>query len=67
MLLKDLTCCNCHKDYDVTDFGTSFLLQKLTENHCNDGESIESDELKCPYCGSTSYEERYFDRLWEED
>jgi hypothetical protein len=33
--------------------------------HYNDKE-IESDEIKCPQCGSVSYSERYFDDPWDE-
>jgi DNA-directed RNA polymerase subunit RPC12/RpoP len=67
MLCLDLTCRTCGRDYDVEDFGTSFLIHKLTENHCDDGEPIESDELKCPYCGAISYDERHVDDIWEDD
>lgn len=68
MLLLDLHCTNCHKDYNVVDFGTSYLIHPLNENnHHETGEEIDTDELKCPYCGSISYEERYIDNNWEED
>ena len=66
MLLRDLTCCNCHKDYDVVDMGTVFLIKKLDENH-RVVEENENDELLCPYCNSPSYEERYIDDIWNEE
>lgn len=66
MQILDLTCRNCGRNYEVDDFGTSFTLHLLDSvNHCV--ESKDSDEIKCPVCGSVSYSERYLDDPWEEE
>ncbi len=66
MLIRDLTCNNCGCDYEVDDFGTSFTLHLLDSvHHCV--ESKDSDEIKCPCCGSVSYSERHFDNPWDEE
>lgn len=67
MILLDLHCTNCHKDYNAVDFHTSYLILPLDDNNHETGEEIHTDELKCPYCGSSSYEERHIDDPWGEE
>lgn len=59
MQLLDLTCNNCGCDYNVD----SMLGYNIIHY---EGKEIESDEIKCPECGSLSYSERHLDDPWEE-
>lgn len=65
MQILDLTCCKCHMNFNVDDFGTTFIIHMLDVNNGAIDE-IESDEIKCPCCGSKDYTERHFYGYWEE-
>ena len=60
MQILDLTCKNCGCEYSVD----SMLGYNII--HYKDKET-ESEEIKCPECGSVSYSERHLDDPWSED
>lgn len=60
MTILDLTCTNCGCEYNVDSMlGFNIIHYK--------GKEIESEEIKCPECGSVSYSERHFDDYWDEE
>lgn len=60
MQILDLTCKNCGCEYSVS----SMLGFNIIEYN---GKEIDSEEIKCPECGSVSYSERYWNDPWDEE
>lgn len=59
MNIKDLSCKNCGCNYEVDEMGLKYIIHYQKKD-------IETDEIKCPECGSVSYSERYLDDNWED-
>lgn len=54
MLDRDFECNNCGKSFEIVDFFDHYLINDKKE-----------EEIKCPYCGSKNYTERFWQEEWE--